>query len=177
MPGIPNRGVLHSRLTPSLNPNPMVPSQRSTAQPSPSSKLAPSQRWGGPLVTVTKPHASFFCSLPPALPLQTLTTYRRTGHLLYQGSSSWRMTPVLPTPMKMDTKHELLSARAQQNILIWNPSWIIPVGLPQDELPCPQYTVEGDVAFWFQGVQVAEKDVGSNIVNIAIHLTLVLGGA
>lgn len=67
MPGIPNRGVLHSRLTPSLNLKPMVLSERSTTQPSPSSMRPPAQRRGGPLIRVTKAHASFFCS-PPSCP-------------------------------------------------------------------------------------------------------------
>lgn len=44
MEGIPNRGVLHSRLTPSLNLKPMVLSQRSTTQPCPSSMWPPAQR-------------------------------------------------------------------------------------------------------------------------------------
>lgn len=45
-------------------------------------------------------------------------------------STLWRMIPLLFIPMKTNTKHELLRARAEQNILILNPSWIIPVGLP-----------------------------------------------
>lgn len=56
------------------------------------------------------------------------------------------MTPLLPIPIKTDAKYELLRARAEQNILILNPLWIIPAGLPQNELPCSSCTAEGDVA-------------------------------
>lgn len=55
------------------------------------------------------------------------------------------MTPLLPVPMKMNAKHELLRARAKGNILILEPLWIIP-GLPQNELPCSLCNAENDTA-------------------------------
>lgn len=83
----------------------------------------------------------------PWQPTQTQgTTYTKTP-------LEWWMTPVFIISMKIDAKHELFSANTQWNIYIWNPLWIIPAGLPQNELPCSPYTVDGDVALCFEGIR------------------------